>query len=187
MGNIESLRKNCESQGDEEGGDCSGLRMRARDQSGDQPRAHPGASEGKRTNSDGQRGFTLIEVMVVVVIIGVLSTLILPRVLGRQEEAFVTKAESDIRALTNALKLYKLDNFQYPTTDQGLEALVNDPGAKRWKAGGYIDRLPDDPWGNAYQYLAPGEHGAFDIWSLGADGSSGGEGSGRDITSWKTD
>ena len=135
-----------------------------------------------------QGGFTLIEIMVVVVIIGVLSTLILPRVLGRQEQAFITKAESDIQSLTNALKLYKLDNYHYPTTDLGLEALVNNPGnqAKNWKEGGYIDRLPKDPWGSDYQYLSPGEHGAFDLWSFGPDGTSGGDGNDADITNWTT-
>ncbi|NKB76379.1 MAG: type II secretion system protein GspG [Gammaproteobacteria bacterium] len=136
-----------------------------------------------------QKGFTLIEIMVVVVIIGILSTLILPRVLGRQEQAFVTKATSDIQSLTNALKLYKLDNYKYPTTDIGLEALVTDPGseAQSWKEGGYIDRLPKDPWGGDYQYLSPGEHGAFDLWSLGSDGVLGGLGSDEDITNWKAD
>ncbi|GJL81002.1 MAG: type II secretion system protein G [marine bacterium B5-7] len=134
-----------------------------------------------------QRGFTLIEIMVVVVIIGVLSTLVLPRVLGRQEQAFVTKAQSDIQALTNALKLYKLDNFKFPTTDLGLESLVENPGAgaRNWKEGGYIDRLPKDPWGNPYQYLSPGEHGTFDLWSFGPDGVSGGLQGDDDITNWE--
>jgi general secretion pathway protein G len=135
-----------------------------------------------------QRGFTLIEIMVVVIIIGLLATMVLPRVIGRQEEAFVAKAKSDISALSAALKLYKLDNFNYPSTDQGLEALVKKPDTepvpKHWKEGGYIERLPKDPWGNPYQYLYPGEHMEFDLWSLGADGQPGGEGNAADLGNW---
>ena len=135
-----------------------------------------------------QKGFTLIEIMVVVVIIGLLATLVLPRVLGRQDEAFIAKAKSDVRALSSALKLYKLDNFNFPSTEQGLEALINQPSgepvAKYWKKGGYIDRLPADPWGNPYQYLSPGEKFEFDLWSTGADGQPGGEGVAGDIGNW---
>ncbi len=138
-----------------------------------------------------EKGFTLIEIMVVVVIIGLLATLVLPRVLGRQEEAFVAKAKSDIRALSSALKLYKLDNFNYPSTEQGLEALVSQPGgdppAKHWKKGGYIERLPADPWGNPYQYLSPGSNMEFDLWSFGADGKPGGENAASDIANWNLD
>ena len=130
-----------------------------------------------------QKGFTLIEIMVVVVIIGLLATLILPKVLGRQEEAMVTKASSDIRALTSALKLYKLDNFKYPGTSEGLDVLVS--GAKDGK--GYIDRLPTDPWGSDYQYLFPGEKQEFDIWSFGADGQLGGSEVNADIGNWNLD
>jgi general secretion pathway protein G len=137
------------------------------------------------------KGFTLIEIMVVVVIIGLLATLVLPRVLGRQEEAFVAKAKSDIRALSSALKLYKLDNFNYPGTDQGLEALVSqpsgDPPAKNWKDGGYIERLPTDPWGYAYQYLSPGDKMDFDLWSNGSDGRPGGAKAAADIANWNLD
>jgi general secretion pathway protein G len=136
-----------------------------------------------------QRGFTLIEIMVVVVILGLLATLVLPRVIGRQEEAFVVKAQADINALSAALKLYKLDNFTYPSTDQGLEALIRkpegDPTPKHWKEGGYIERLPKDPWGNPYQYLYPGEKREFDLWSFGADGQAGGEGGAADIGNWE--
>lgn len=138
-----------------------------------------------------QKGFTLIEIMVVVVIIGLLATLILPRVLGRQEEAFVAKAKSDIRALSSALQLYKLDNFNFPGTEQGLDALVKkpagDPPARNWKTGGYIERLPTDPWGNKYQYLQPGEKMEFDLWSLGSDGQPGGEAVASDIGNWNLD
>lgn len=121
--------------------------------------------------------------MVVVVIIGLMATLILPRVLGRQEEAFIAKSKSDIRALTSALKLYKLDNFKYPTTSDGLDVLVS--GAKDGK--GYIDRLPSDPWGNSYQFLFPGDKMEFDLWSYGADGQTGGESTNADIGNWNLD
>lgn len=138
-----------------------------------------------------QKGFTLIEIMVVVVIIGLLATLVLPRVLGRQEQAQIEKARADIQALSSALKLYKLDNFNYPSTQQGLDALTRkpagDPPAKNWKKGGYIERLPSDPWGNEYQYLSPGQHGEFDLWSYGADGKPGGEDAAADITNWEED
>ncbi len=138
-----------------------------------------------------EKGFTLIEIMVVVVIIGLLATLVLPRVLGRQDEAFIAKAKSDIRALSSALKLYKLDNFNYPSTEQGLEALVTNPGgdppAKNWKQGGYVERLPTDPWGNPYQFLSPGEKMEFDLWSYGADGKPGGEKVAADIGNWNLD
>lgn len=130
-----------------------------------------------------QKGFTLIEIMVVVVIIGLLATLILPRVLGRQEEAMVAKSSSDIRALSSALKLYKLDNFKFPGTSDGLDVLVS--GAKDGK--GYIERLPADPWGNDYQYLYPGEKMEFDLWSYGADGQLGGDGVNADIGNWNLD
>lgn len=133
-------------------------------------------------------GFTLIEVMVVVVILGILAAVIVPRIMDRPEEARIVKAKNDIRVLQNQLELYKLDNFDYPTTDQGLEALVTrpqiPPEPPKWKEGGYIDRLPLDPWGREYQYLYPGQKATIDIYSLGADGQLGGEGKNADIGNW---
>lgn len=138
-----------------------------------------------------QRGFTLLEVMVVIVILGLLATLVLPRVLGRQDQAMVAKAKADVQALSTALKMYKLDNFTYPSTGQGLEALIKQPSgeplAKNWKTGGYIERLPTDPWGNPYQYLSPGEKMEIDVWSFGADGRTGGEGVDGEIGNWNLD
>lgn len=134
-----------------------------------------------------QTGFTLIEIMVVVVIISLLATLVLPKVLNRQDQALVTKAVADIRSISSQLALYKLDNFNYPTTSQGLEALVSNPGnEKGWR--GYLDKLPKDPWGNDYQYMSPGQKSQdFDIWSYGADGTSGGSGPATDIGNWNLD
>lgn len=133
-------------------------------------------------------GFTLIEVMVVVVILGILAAVIVPKIMDRPDAARVTKARQDIRAIESALNLYKLDNFHYPTTDQGLEALVEKPStppdAPHWKSGGYLDRLSKDPWGNPYQYLSPGTHGEIDIFSLGADAQPGGEGVNADVGNW---
>jgi len=135
------------------------------------------------------RGFTLIEVMVVVVILGVLAAFVVPRVMSRPEEARMVKAKQDLRAVTSALNLYRLDNFVYPSTEQGLEALVSQPSGapepKNWKDGGYLDAVPNDPWGYPYQYLQPGEHGTFDVYSLGADGQLGGDGSSADIGNWQ--
>lgn len=136
-----------------------------------------------------QRGFTLVEIMVVVVIIGILGALVVPKLLGRTGESRVTAARTDIKTLKSALQLYKLDNQRYPTTEQGLQALVqkptSGPAANGWKEGGYIERLPKDPWGNAYQYLSPGLHGDIDIFSLGADGQPGGTGEDADVGSWE--
>ena len=132
-----------------------------------------------------QSGFTLIEVMVVIVILGILAALVVPRIMDQPDKARITKAQADIRGLESALKMYKLDNFQYPTTDQGLQSLVEMPSVspepKNWKQGGYIDRMRDDPWGNPYQYLSPGGHGEIDIFSLGPDGRP----SDDDIGNWQ--
>jgi general secretion pathway protein G len=141
----------------------------------------------KLTHSDN-RGFTLIEVMVVIVILGVLAALIVPKVMSRPDEARVAAARQDIGSIIQALKLYKLDNMRYPTTEQGLAALVKKPTGEpvptNWKGNGYLEKLPKDPWGNPFQYLQPGTHGEIDVISLGADGAPGGEGSDADIGSW---
>ncbi|MBA1445051.1 MAG: type II secretion system major pseudopilin GspG [Chromatiales bacterium] len=121
-------------------------------------------------------GFTLIEVMVVVVILSILAAIVVPKIMDRPEQARMTKAKSDIRAIEAALNLYRLDNMMYPSTDQGLEALVSKPAGapepKNWKDGGYVDRLPKDPWGSHYLFLNPGSHGAIDIYSTGVDTQS---------------
>lgn len=133
-------------------------------------------------------GFTLIEIMVVVVILGILAAIVVPRVMDAPDKARMTKAKQDISAMQSALNLYKLDNYVYPSTQQGLQSLVappqGEPAARNWKPGGYIDRLPDDPWGHPYQYLNPGLHGEIDIFTLGADNAPGGEGVNADIGSW---
>jgi len=134
-----------------------------------------------------QRGFTLIELMVVLAIIGVLAALVVPNVLNRADDARVTAAKTDVGNLMNALKLYRLDNQTYPTAEQGLNALVAKPTAGptplNWKS--YIDKLPNDPWGRPYQYMNPGVKGEVDVLSLGADGQPGGEGKNADIGSWQ--
>lgn len=135
-----------------------------------------------------QRGFTLLEVMVVVVILGILAVLVVPKIISRPDEARVIAARQDIASLMQALKLYRLDNQRYPVTEQGLQALAARPTTTpvpgNWKAGGYLERLPNDPWGNPYQYLNPGVHGEIDIFSFGADGAPGGEANDADIGSW---
>jgi len=130
--------------------------------------------------------FTLLEVMVVVVILGILAALVVPRIMSRPDDARVIAAKQDIASLMQALKLYRLDNQRYPTTEQGLSALVKPPTPvpQNWKKGGYIERLPADPWGNPYQYLNPGLHGEIDVFSFGADGAAGGEGNDTDVGSW---
>ncbi|MGL5800289.1 MAG: type II secretion system major pseudopilin GspG [Plesiomonas sp.] len=134
------------------------------------------------------QGFTLLEVMVVIVILGILASLVVPNLLGNKEKADQQKVVSDIIALENSLDMYKLDNSTYPTTEQGLQSLSSKPSGtpepRNYRESGYIKRLPQDPWGNEYQYLSPGEKGTTDIYSLGSDGQEGGEGSAADIGNW---
>lgn len=145
------------------------------------------SSQRPLLRSPAKRGFTLIEVMIVIVILGVLAALVVPRVMSRPDEARVVAAKQDIASLMQALKLYKLDNRRYPTTEQGLNALVSRPSGApapdNWKQ--YVERLPSDPWGNPYQYLNPGINGEVDVMSFGADGRSGGEGFDADVGSWQ--
>ena len=133
-------------------------------------------------------GFTLIEIMIVVVILGILAAIVIPKILDRPDQARVTAAKADIAVIMQQLKLYRLDNTFYPSTDQGLQALTVKPATNpqplNWKQGGYLERLPNDPWGRPYQYLNPGTHGEIDVYSLGADGQPGGEGANADIGSW---
>jgi len=135
-----------------------------------------------------QGGFSLLEIMVVVVIIGILVATIAPNLFGETERARLTRVKVDISALEDALERYRMENFHYPTTDQGLEALVTKsnlpPEPKHFKQGGYVKRLQKDPWGNEYQYISPGQTGPFDLFTLGADGEAGGEGVNTDIGNW---
>jgi len=139
------------------------------------------------------RGFTLIELMVVIVILGILAGLIIPRIMGPPEEAKQLKAKMQMESIETALKLYHLDNGVYPDTEQGLQALVEKPDTgtlpKKWRTGGYLEKgkVPKDPWGNDFVYLSPGAHGEYDLISYGADGVQGGEDKNKDIESWEMD
>ena len=146
---------------------------------------HEGNRGASRSRS---RGFTLIEIMVVIVIIGLLAAFIVPTVMGKLDDARIAKAKGDIQALEAALSMFYLDNSKYPTTEQGLKALVQqptDPSIRHWKAGGYLEHVSKDPWGSEYQYVYPGTHGKqYDLYSLGADSQPGGEGINADIGNW---
>lgn len=132
-----------------------------------------------------QKGFTLIEIMVVVIIIGLLSTLVAPKIFANRDKAFVVKAKADVSRIGSALDLYRLDNFSYPNTSEGLQALVTNPGKPNWT--GYLEKLPNDPWDNKYQYQQPGTQNSdgYDLWSFGADGAPGGEGNNADVGNWE--
>ena len=144
-----------------------------------------------RQQAAGQAGFSLIELLVVLVILGLLVSIVAPNVLDRADQARVQKVQADFKAIETALKMYRLDNFAYPTTDQGLGALVEkptiDPIPRNWKPSGYLDELPRDPWGRGYLYLSPAEYGdgEFDLLTFGADGISGGEDQNADIGNWQ--
>ena len=145
---------------------------------------HPGSGARHRA-----AGFTLVELMVAIVIIGLLSTVVMINVMPSQDRAMAEKARADISVLEQALETYRLDNLAYPSTPQGLDALLDAPAGlarpERYRKGGYIRRLPEDPWGNAYRYRQPGRSGGFDVFSLGADGAEGGEGDAADIGNWR--
>ncbi len=136
-----------------------------------------------------EEGFTLVELMVVIVILGLLATIVALNVLPSGDRAREEKAKADIATIEDGLELYKLQNFNYPTTSEGLQALISPPpglaDASRYQKGGYLKKLPNDPWGKAYLYTSPGAHGATDVWTFGADGKEGGEGIDADITSWQ--
>ena len=136
------------------------------------------------------QGFTLLEIIVVVAIIAILAAYIAPKITGRVDDARISKAKNDVRVLESSLELYKLDNFVYPASDQGLDALVNKPSGdnpRNWRDGGYIKKLTKDPWGNEYRYVYPGANSEFDVFSMGADAAVGGQGEAADIGNWNLD
>ena len=149
---------------------------------------HKVIKQNMSSQRHAQRGFTLIEIMVVVIIIGLLAAVIVPSVISKVDEARVTKAKADIQSLETALTMFRLDNSKYPTTDQGLQSLVvapTDPSIRHWRQGGYLQHVSKDPWGNDYQYVFPGTHGReYDLFTLGADGQPGGDGTNADIGNW---
>ena len=157
-----------------------------RDDGGEGTRRVVGVRTGVQAHA---AGFTLVELMVVIVIIGLLATMVMINVMPSQDRAMVEKARADVSVLEQAMETYRLDNLVYPTTEQGLAALVQAPAGlarpERYRQGGYVRRLPDDPWGNAYQYRRPGRQVAFDVYSFGADGAEGGEGENADIGNWQ--
>ncbi len=146
----------------------------------------PGSAQGVKRR---EAGFTLIEIMVVIAIIGILATLIVPKIMGRPDEARAIAAKHDVGTIVQAMKLYRLDIGRYPTTEQGIKALVekptSEPVPQNWKAGGYLDSIPKDPWGNPYQYANPGTRSEIDVYSFGADGKPGGTGNDADIGNWQ--
>ncbi|WP_091816348.1 type II secretion system major pseudopilin GspG [Marinobacter mobilis] len=141
-----------------------------------------------QTKGPAQRGFTLIEIMVVMVILGLLVAIVAPNIMGRGDQAKITIAETQMNNISNALDLYRLDNSHYPSTQQGLEALVTEPAGspepKNWNPDGYMKSVPEDPWGNPFEYISPGVDGDYDLISLGADGQQGGDGDNADISFW---
>lgn len=136
------------------------------------------------------RGFSFIEILVVVAIMALMIAVVAPNIIGEVDEAAIVKAKADVQAVVTALNMYKLDNYNYPSTEQGLQALVSkpngEPPAANWKTGGYLGALPKDPWGKDYQYIRPGQHGEIDVFSFGADGQPGGEGKDADFGNWAT-
>ena len=142
-----------------------------------------------RIPTTSQRGFTLIEIMVVMVILGLLVAIVAPNIMGRSDQAKVTIAETQLKNIQSALDLYRLDNSHYPSTQQGLDALISKPSGspepKNWNPDGYLKSIPEDPWGNEYQYVSPGTEGPYDLYSLGSDGQEGGDGDAADISVWK--
>lgn len=146
-------------------------------------------AKSRNTTIELQAGFSLIEILVVLVILGLLVSIVAPNVLNRADDARVQKASADFKSIATALKIYRLDNYVYPSSEQGLAALVEKPSLppepRNWKQQGYLDEAPLDPWGRSYLYLSPGEHGAFDLYSYGADGVPGGEGQNLDLGSWQ--